>query len=76
LVVGNFIRDRESNYLEGSLCILVYIIIAVTAFYFPNESHANETGEVGGDGGASSTTEAGVAAATAAAEHVVRALLA
>lgn len=26
-VVGNFLRDGKSNYLEGSLCILIYILI-------------------------------------------------
>jgi Ca2+:H+ antiporter len=36
LVVGNFLRDQKSNYLEGSLCVIVYIIIAVAAFYYPN----------------------------------------
>lgn len=29
IVVGNFLRDLKSNYLEGTLCILVYITIAV-----------------------------------------------
>ena len=29
IVVGNFLRDLKSNYLEGALCILVYLIIAV-----------------------------------------------
>lgn len=36
LVVGNFLRDGKSNYLEGALLVLVYIIIAVTAWYYPN----------------------------------------
>ncbi|KAL4869974.1 hypothetical protein BDV12DRAFT_184759 [Aspergillus spectabilis] len=36
LVVGNFLRDGKSNYLEGGLCVLVYIIIAVTTWYYPN----------------------------------------
>lgn len=36
LVVGNFLRDQKSTYLEGSLCVMVYIIVAVAAFYFPN----------------------------------------
>ncbi|KAH7357315.1 putative vacuolar cation/proton exchanger 2 [Rhexocercosporidium sp. MPI-PUGE-AT-0058] len=36
IVVGNFLRDMRSNYLEGALCVLVYVIIAVGAFYFPN----------------------------------------
>ncbi|CZR62318.1 related to vacuolar Ca2+/H+ antiporter [Phialocephala subalpina] len=43
LVVGNFLRDQKSNYLEGSLCVIVYINIAVAAFYYPNpeEPHAH-----------------------------------
>lgn len=35
LVVGNFLRDGKSNYLEGTLCVLVYLIIAVTSWYYP-----------------------------------------
>ena len=38
LVVGNFLRDQKSNYLEGALCLIVYIIIAVAAYYYPNPS--------------------------------------
>lgn len=37
LVVGNFLRDQKSNYLEGALCLIVYIIIAAGAFYYPNK---------------------------------------
>ena len=44
IVVGNFLRDGKSNYLEGALCIVVYVIIAVCAFYLPNP------GEPGTDG--------------------------
>jgi len=36
LVVGGFLRDGKSNYLEGTLCVLVYVLIAVAAFYYPN----------------------------------------
>ncbi|OAX79060.1 calcium/proton exchanger [Emergomyces africanus] len=36
LVVGSFLRDNKSNYLEGALLVLVYIIIAVTSWYYPN----------------------------------------
>ncbi|KAF2705505.1 hypothetical protein K504DRAFT_471534 [Pleomassaria siparia CBS 279.74] len=36
LVVGSFLRDGKSNYLEGTLCILVYVIIAVCAFFYPD----------------------------------------
>lgn len=28
IVVGNFLRDGKSNYLEGALLILIYIIVA------------------------------------------------
>ena len=36
LVVGNFLRDQKSNYLEGSLCVIIYVNIAVAAFYYPD----------------------------------------
>lgn len=36
IVVGNFLRDEKSDYLEGALCVFVYILIAITAFYYPN----------------------------------------
>ncbi|RPA87643.1 hypothetical protein BJ508DRAFT_316665 [Ascobolus immersus RN42] len=36
LIVGNAIRDRKTNYLEGSLSVIFYLIVAVTAFYYPN----------------------------------------
>lgn len=35
LVVGNFLRDGKSTWLEGGLCVLVYVIIAVTTWYYP-----------------------------------------
>ncbi|KAI9646379.1 hypothetical protein NHQ30_004370 [Ciborinia camelliae] len=41
LVVGNFLKDCRSNYLEGALCVLVYINIAVAAFYYPNPPKAS-----------------------------------
>ncbi|EON68242.1 hypothetical protein W97_07500 [Coniosporium apollinis CBS 100218] len=43
LVVGNFLRDGKSNYLEGVLCVLVYMVIAISAFYYPNPSAGYET---------------------------------
>ena len=43
LVVGGFLRDGKSNYLEGSLCVFVYILIAVAAFYYPNPLHPEES---------------------------------
>lgn len=50
LVVGNFLRDQKSNYLEGSLCVLVYLNIAVAAFYYPNprgDSTDPSSGDIG-----------------------------
>ncbi|KAL1301977.1 hypothetical protein AAFC00_002431 [Neodothiora populina] len=45
LVVGGFLRDGKSNYLEGSLCFFVYVLIAVASFYWPNP--AEMTAELG-----------------------------
>ena len=42
IVVGNFLRDEKSDYLEGALCVFVYLLIAVTAFYYPNPLHIQE----------------------------------
>jgi len=39
LVVGNFLRDGKSNYLEGGLLVLVYIIVAVSTWYYPSSTH-------------------------------------
>ncbi|KAI1618399.1 Ca2+:H+ antiporter [Exophiala viscosa] len=54
LVVGNFLRDGSSNYLEGGLLVIVYIIVAVTAWYYPNadltSSNGRSSTETGGDG--------------------------
>ena len=38
IVVGNFLRDQKSNYLEGALCILVYMLIGKL---FPLATHTN-----------------------------------
>ena len=37
LVVGNMLRDKKSDYLEGVLCVLVYAIIAICAFFYPDQ---------------------------------------
>ncbi|KAH9987950.1 hypothetical protein F4779DRAFT_611198 [Xylariaceae sp. FL0662B] len=42
ITVGNFLRDQKSDYLEGFLCVTVYVAIAVAAFYFPNPPEAVE----------------------------------
>jgi len=36
LVVGNFLRDQKSNYLEGFLLIIIYIIFAAAAYHYPD----------------------------------------
>jgi Ca2+:H+ antiporter len=50
IAVGSFLRDKKSNYLEGVLCVMTYIIIAICAFYFPNPAHHGDA-EGGGEGG-------------------------
>jgi Ca2+:H+ antiporter len=52
ITVGNFLRDQKSNYLEGFLCVIVYIAIAVAAAYYPNPEEAHT-------GGGSEGTEGG-----------------
>ena len=42
VVVGNFLRDEKSDWLEGALCVMVYILIAVTAWYYPNPLKVQE----------------------------------
>lgn len=38
LVVGNFLRDGSSNWLEGALLLIVYAVIALATWYYPNPS--------------------------------------
>jgi Ca2+:H+ antiporter len=33
LVVGSFTRDLKSNWLEGSLCLIVYMLIAIGSYF-------------------------------------------
>ena len=42
IVVGNFLRDEKSDYLEGALSVFVYVLIAVTAYYYPNPARVQE----------------------------------
>lgn len=48
LVVGNFLRDGSSNYLEGALLIIVYAIIALALWYYPNPGVASTNGLAAG----------------------------
>ncbi|KAF4340347.1 Ca2+:H+ antiporter [Fusarium beomiforme] len=36
LTVGRFLQDQKSNYLEGFLLIILYVAIAVAAWYYPD----------------------------------------
>ncbi|KAF3933400.1 hypothetical protein ABW19_dt0207349 [Dactylella cylindrospora] len=44
LVTGNFLRDNECNYLEGALLVIIYLIVAVAAWYYPNPDVASSNG--------------------------------
>ncbi|KAI0152257.1 hypothetical protein F4776DRAFT_600834 [Hypoxylon sp. NC0597] len=61
ITVGNMLRDQKSDYLEGFLCIIVYVSIAVAAFYFPNPHEAGgheATGETTGEAAGEVATHA------------------
>lgn len=57
LTVGNFLRDQKSNYLEGFLCVIVYIIVAAAAFYNPTLPETGSESESTGSGEAGTTVE-------------------
>ncbi|KAI9803288.1 MAG: hypothetical protein M1825_002079 [Sarcosagium campestre] len=61
IVVGNFLRDGKSNYLEGALCVIVYIIIAVSTFFY--ESTDPSGGAHGGSAEGASKGEGAMAEA-------------
>ncbi|CAP67152.1 uncharacterized protein PODANS_1_21690 [Podospora anserina S mat+] len=41
LVISNFLRDGESNWLEGALLVIVYAITAIACWYYPNPDVAS-----------------------------------
>ncbi|KAF4964311.1 hypothetical protein FSARC_7756 [Fusarium sarcochroum] len=49
LVVGNFLRDGESNWLEGALLVVTYAIIAIACWYYPNPDVATSNGLEGSE---------------------------
>jgi len=57
-VVNFLVLDGRSNYLEGTLLISCYIIIAVAAFFYPDSAQASELG--GAEGSTNSTVQAHV----------------
>ncbi len=49
-VVNFLVLDGRSNYLEGSLLIAAYVIIALGAFFYPSTDYQSSVGSVGGSG--------------------------
>jgi len=51
VVVSSFLKDGKSDYLEGMLGVLVYLLVAVAAFYYPDPTAQGQEaqGSVGGD---------------------------
>ena len=43
-VVNFLVLDGRSNYLEGSLLIAAYVIIALGAFFYPDADHQSQAG--------------------------------
>ena len=48
IVVGNFLGDGKSNYLEGALCVIVYAIIGVATAFYPNPPPGQSTDQAPG----------------------------
>jgi len=46
-VVNFLVLDGRSNYLEGSLLIATYIIIALGAFFYPSSDNQSLVGGAG-----------------------------
>lgn len=47
-VINFLVLDGRSNYLEGSLLIAAYVIIAVASFYYPDPCDASQLGGLEG----------------------------
>jgi Ca2+:H+ antiporter len=74
IVMGNFLRDQKSNYLEGALSVIIWIIIAVAAYYTPEV--VTDSAEVApAESGTASGTASAVAAATETAVAAVHRML-
>ena len=50
-IINFLILDGRSNYLEGALLMAAYIIIAVAAWFYPNEQDQSDIGGAGSDHG-------------------------
>jgi len=76
LIIGNFIKDNKSNYLEGALLVIFYILIAAGTYWYPNPE---ESAGVAGSPNAAESSEGGetaTEAAEAVATEVARMLMA
>jgi len=51
IVVSSFLKDGKSDYLEGMLGVLVYLLVAVAAFYYPNPTAGHGQSVQGSGGG-------------------------
>jgi Ca2+:H+ antiporter len=51
IVVGNFLRDEKSDYLEGCLSVFVYALIAICAWYYPGAPPNSEVASGDASGG-------------------------
>ncbi|KAF3935124.1 hypothetical protein ABW20_dc0101384 [Dactylellina cionopaga] len=54
LIVGNFLRNKKTSWLEGVFLLMVYVIIAIVTFNFPNPPH----GDAAAAGAGNNTTAA------------------
>ncbi|KAK5998194.1 Vacuolar calcium ion transporter [Cladobotryum mycophilum] len=59
LTVGRFLQDQKSNYLEGSLLVILYVAIAVSAYYYPDPVHMKHDGASGSGEASPSGSEGG-----------------
>ncbi|KAK0324108.1 hypothetical protein LTR82_004544 [Friedmanniomyces endolithicus] len=64
------VGDEKSDYLEGALCVMVYVLVAVTAWYYPNPITTNGTASA--ENGVNGTLVSGDANATVVHEVVAR----
>ncbi|KAF3929051.1 hypothetical protein ABW20_dc0103827 [Dactylellina cionopaga] len=51
LVVGNFIKDGRTNWLEGVFLLMVYFAVAVAAYNYPNLDERHREGPPGREPG-------------------------
>lgn len=50
LVVGSFLRDQKSTYLEGGLLVMVYVIVALTTWFYPDPHQVSTNTQIPHEG--------------------------